>query len=177
MYAVLDQQVIPDFDEYFHSHYNEMYYTAKRVVHQHFSAEDVVQEAYIKAYNNYAHLSDGSKRRAWLRTIVIRTAIDYLRKENKYVTLSIEQELEVGHDYCYTDNCVQNQFDLNLEFEEIKHAMQQLPPNLQAVLELKLRFDYKDEAIAERLNISHSAVKTRLHRARKQLRQVYNKGN
>ncbi|WP_067839952.1 RNA polymerase sigma factor [Amphibacillus sediminis] len=172
MHATVEQ-AIPDFDTYFNDHYQEMYFVALRVVHNHYSAEDVVQEAYLKAYKNYTYLTDASKRRAWLRTIVIRTAIDLYRKETKYPCLSLEEETEAGREHCYTGNSVEDQFERILEYEQVEQAINTLPKSLREVLQLKLIHDSKDKVIANELNISLAAVKTRLHRARKQLKEIY----
>ncbi|SEN66787.1 RNA polymerase sigma-70 factor, ECF subfamily [Amphibacillus marinus] len=158
-----------DFNCYFKAYYQEMYYIAKRIVHNHYTAEDVIQEAYIKAYRNYVYLSDHAKGRAWLRTIVIRTAIDFYRKETKYSVASVEAQAEEGHECCVATKQVQDQFDYQVNIELIQQALLNLPIRLRQVIELKLTNDLSDAKIAEKLNISLSAVKTRLHRARKQL--------
>lgn len=159
-----------DFTDYYHEHYKEMYYVAKRIVHSHYSAEDVVQEAYIKAYKNYGHLVEKSKCRAWLRTIVIRTAIDYYRKQTRYETVSVEEGAEMGQFLRCPKNCVQTELYWRVEQDEIFEKIKTLPENMQAVLKLKISTDGKDQEIADQLNISLSAVKTRLHRARKLLK-------
>ena len=159
-----------DFTDYYHEHYNEMYYVAKRIVHSHYSAEDVVQEAYIKAYKNYGHLVEKSKCRAWLRTIVIRTAIDYYRKQTKYETVSVEEGAEMGQFLQCPKSCVENQLYWRFEQDQISGKIGTLPQSMQAVIKLKISTDGKDQEIADQLNISLSAVKTRLHRARKLLK-------
>ena len=159
-----------DFADYYHEHYNEMYYVAKRIVHNHYNAEDVVQEAYIKAYNNYVHLIEKSKCRAWLRTIVIRTAIDYYRKHTKYETVSIEEGAETGQLLRCPKSCVENQLYWRFECEKMIDSITKLPKNMQDVLLIKIDTDESDQEIADRLNISLSALKTRLHRARKILK-------
>ncbi|GAA4071105.1 RNA polymerase sigma factor [Amphibacillus indicireducens] len=162
-----------DFTNYYHEHYNEMYLVAKRVVHSHYSAEDVVQEAYIKAYNNYGHLIEKSKCRAWLRTIVIRTAIDYYRKQSRYETVSVEEGAETGRLLQCPKNDVENELYWRFEQAGLFEKIETLPENMKAVLKLKIDTDGKDQDIADELNISLSAVKTRLHRARKLLKMEF----
>lgn len=159
-----------DFTDYYHEHYNEMYYVAKRIVHSHYNAEDVVQEAYIKAYKNYGYLVEKSKCRAWLRTIVIRTAIDYYRKQTRYETVSVEEGAEMGQFLQCPKSCVENQLYWRFEQAQISEKIGTLPQSMQAVIKLKISTDGKDQEIADQLNISLSAVKTRLHRARKLLK-------
>lgn len=159
-----------DFTDYYHQHYNEMYHVAKRIVRNHHSAEDVVQDAYIKAYKNYNHLIEKPKHRAWLRTIVIRTAIDYYRKQTKYKTLLIEEDRESGQTLCCPKSNVQTQLYWRVECNEVLEKIKTLPRKMQEVLKIKIDTDGKDQDIADQLGISLSAVKTRLHRARKQLK-------
>lgn len=166
-----------NFTDYYDDHYNEMYYIAKQIVHNHYSAEDVVQDSYIKAYKNYGHLMDRSKSRAWLRTIVIRTAIDYYRKQTKYDVVSVEEGAEVGQLLRCPKNCVQDQFVGWLGQEAILEQIDDLPEKMQAVIKMKILTDEKDQDIADQLNISLSAVKTRLHRARKLLKTELEKVN
>ena len=166
------EEVNLDFTDYYRDYYNEMYYVAKRIVHSHYSAEDVVQEAYIKAYKNYGHLIEKSKCRAWLRTIVIRTAIDYYRKHRRYELVSVEESAEVGQLLPCPKSFVQDQLYWTFERAEISKKIAALPQSMQAVLKIKIRTDGKDQDIADQLNISHSAVKTRLHRARKLLKSA-----
>lgn len=154
----------------FYSYYQEMYFVAKRVVYDHYLAEDVVQEAMIKAYRYQKHLSDRTKLRAWLRTIVIRTAIDIYRKEKKITKLSVEEQLEHGLELIKTDDLVCQSIELMSLCEELTVKVQGLPEKLRHVILLKAEEDLTDQMIADRLDISLSAVKTRLHRARKQLR-------
>lgn len=172
MQAILVEDKL-DFTDYYQQFYLEMYYVAKRIVHNHYSAEDIVQEAYMKAYKNYCHLVDQSKCRAWLRTIVIRTAIDYYRKQTKYELVSVEAGADLGHQLICPRNDVQEQFFWILDEKGIFAAIETLPKGMQEVLKLKIETDGKDQDIADQLNISLSAVKTRLHRARKMLKATY----
>lgn len=176
--AVRDE-TMEEFTNYYHEHYNEMYYVAKRIVHSHYSAEDVVQEAYIKAYNNYGHLIERSKCRAWLRTIVVRTAIDLYRKQRRYEIVSIEEGVEAGHFLSCPKSCVETQLYWYFERDVVLGKIETLPQGMRTVLKVKIATDNKDQEIANQLNISLSAVKTRLHRARKQLKselEAYNFG-
>jgi len=154
----------------FYRYYQEMYFVAKRVVYDHYLAEDVVQEAMIKAYRYQKHLSDQTKLRAWLRTIVIRTAIDVYRKEKKMTKVSIEEQAEQGLELIKTDDVVCQSVELMSLCEALTVKVQALPEKLRQVVLLKAEEDLSDQMIADRLNLSLSAVKTRLHRARKQLR-------
>lgn len=153
------------FEHYFHDYYYEMYYVAKRFIRDAYLAEDILQEAYIKAYNCQHMISDPTKVKAWLRTIVTRTAIDYVRKEAKSRCIPLDL---ICHDI---EGTQETYLDCKFNGQYLQSVIVQLPINLQHVVLLKIN-DYSHIEIAEKLNISISAVKTRLHRARKQLKQL-----
>lgn len=160
-------------DEYFVIYYREMYFVAKQIVRDHYFAEDVVQESFVKAYKCQEMLQDIRKVRAWLRTIVTRTAIDFLRKISKCSYTSLEQMYEESQQAPEHTNSVEQQSELHFQYKEIHACVKQLPTNLQEVINLKLTNDCSDAEIARQLQISLSAVKTRLHRARKKLKHMY----
>lgn len=157
--------------DHLYTYYNEMVFVAKRIVYDYALAEDVVQEAFIKAYRSYHLLDDQTKKKAWLRTIVIRTAIDVYRKEKRNETQSIEVFQEFGYEYAKTDDMVLNRVIMGDFLEDVCQKVNELPSKLQEVMRLKCCFDWSDQRIADHLDLSLSAVKTRLHRARKQMQE------
>src|SRR5699024_9503651 len=100
----------------------------------------------------------------------IRTAIDYYRKQTRYETVSVEEGAETGQFLQCPKSCVENQLYWRFEQAQISEKIGTLPQSMQAVIKLKISTDGKDQEIADQLNISLSAVKTRLHRARKLLK-------
>lgn len=154
------------------SYYQEMVYVAKRVVYDYQKAEDVVQEALLKAMRSYQHLKEQDKVKAWFRTIVIRTAIDTYRKEKKKELVSFDVLTEQGIELCYCDDTVEKSVTFQCMYQEVHNLLDDLSPKLKEVITLKYEDDLSDQQIADTLGISLSAAKTRIHRARKQLTEL-----
>lgn len=162
------------FDGYFQINYQEMLSIATRITRDSYLAEDVVQESFIKAYSHQHNIEDKSKWKAWLKTIVKRTAIDMLRKQQKIQMIPADDWTQnsclLEHKSC---SFVEEAIEKKIKYKQITEAMDILNPNLRDVIYLKLNFDLSDKEIAEKLIISISAVKTRLYRARIKLRELF----
>ncbi|SDB86736.1 RNA polymerase sigma-70 factor, ECF subfamily [Pelagirhabdus alkalitolerans] len=164
-----------DFNELFELHYTEMFWVAKGIVRRYDLAEDVVQDAYIKAYKNSQSLIDLKKKRAWLRQIVVRTAIDYYRKEKKQLNVILDDQETIERKQC--DHQAFDTYSWKIEKDLIVQVIEHLPKKSKEILTLKWFFDYSDQRISHELNVNVGAVKTRLHRARKQFKAVYDQYN
>jgi RNA polymerase sigma-70 factor, ECF subfamily len=129
-------------------------------------AEDVVQEAYLKAYQSL--LAGGFDRRAkvetWLYRIVVNTTIDAKRKLRKNVELTDDVALEGGG----WDGAAS--VETRLALKELASWLGELPPEQQAVMVLKVVEGMSSAEVAEILECSEGAVEQRLVRARAALR-------
>ena len=128
-------------------------------------AEDVVQEAYVKAYRS---LLDGqfdrrAKVETWLYRIVVNSAIDARRKRARR-----EPVLEISED---TAAAGDSPIEARLALAEIADWLGALPADQQAALVLKVVEGRESAEIAEILGCSEGAVEQRLVRARAALRQ------
>jgi RNA polymerase sigma-70 factor, ECF subfamily len=128
-------------------------------------AEDVVQEAYVKAYRS---LLDGqfdrrAKVETWLYRIVVNAAIDARRKRARR-----ETSLEIAQDMAAVAD---SPIEARLALVEIADWLGALPPDQQAALVLKVVEGRESAEIAEILGCSEGAVEQRLVRARAALRQ------
>jgi RNA polymerase sigma-70 factor (ECF subfamily) len=131
-------------------------------------AEDVVQEAYVKAYRS---LLDGqfdrrAKVETWLYRIVVNAAIDARRKRARR-----EPTLEITEDTALADDAP---IETRLALAEIADWLGALPPDQHAALVLKVVEGRESSEIAEILGCSEGAVEQRLVRARATLRQRRN---
>ncbi|MFD2923360.1 RNA polymerase sigma factor [Halobacillus naozhouensis] len=160
-----------DFDELYLTYYNRVYYSAYRVTKDQCSAEDVLQETFIKAYRNSDQLKDVEKIGAWLSTAATRTAIDLLRKERKYVVTEIEEvPLRVGEVASFRSTVEESCEQRELE-EEVWKSTSSLSPKLKEIFKMKYYFYFKEAEIAKHLQLSPSAVKSRLYRARNYMKK------
>lgn len=146
--------------------YEDAYRSAYMITRNQHQAEDVTQEAFLKAFNHFDTLAEPKKFGAWLKSIVVRTAIDLLRREKRFV-FSDELEGESGEAGLYPAA-----FPLpeeELERAELKAVVRQavaaLPAKQQLVVVLKFYHGLKDPEIAQVLQVSVGTVKSRAHRA------------
>ena len=132
-------------------------------------AEDVVQEAYVKAYRSLlaGQFDHRAKVETWLYRIVINAAIDARRARARR-----EPVLEVGEETA--DEAGDRAADTRLALAELEGWLGLLPPDQQAALVLKAVEGRESAEIAEILGCSEGAVEQRLVRARAALRKRRN---
>lgn len=127
-------------------------------------AEDVVQEALLRAWRSRDALKDPACSRAWLLTIVRREhARLYERKRLDIVSLNEEFAHEGGPLLSRDDSDV----------HALRSAIVQLPLEYREPLIMQVLGGFSVEEIARELHLSSSAVLTRLFRARNKLRVLY----
>ena len=132
-------------------------------------AEDLAQETCIKAYKAYCDKKEEiTNPKEWLFKILINTHIDYLRKR-KFNTESIYDK-----DFVSNNNPI-DQVESNIFFESINKALNNLESGQRMVVYLADIKDYSIKKIAELMNIPIGTVVSRLHRARKILRELLTK--
>ncbi len=156
----------------FEMFYQRVYQTAYFIVQDRHLAQDVTQETFLKAFQNLHKVEDGNKLGPWLATIATRTAIDFLRKiqrRNDTVTEDVIIDNMVHHDQV---SSVEQITEEHLLKELLQENLAALKPEYKQVIVLKYEYDLKEKEIAEALNLSVSAVKSRLHRAKDALKRL-----
>lgn len=147
--------------------YNDaMFNTALRILGNSDDAEDVMQEAFLKAFfklDSYrAEVSFG----AWLKKIVVNRSLDFLRTRREHLALDEVGEPEPeedGEEVMLKHSC---------SAEEIRRAIESLPEGYRIVLSLILLEGYDHEEVSQILNISNATSRTQYHRAKKKLVQL-----
>jgi RNA polymerase sigma factor (sigma-70 family) len=131
------------------------------------AAEDLTVETFWRIYRGHARFDCGRSFGAWARRIATNVAIDYLKttaSRERQVTDSLPEEL--AQDSHPANPAIQREAR-----ERTQIAFQQLPAKLRVVAALALIEECPHSEIAEALDISTSAVKSRLFRAVRMLRQ------
>jgi RNA polymerase sigma-70 factor (ECF subfamily) len=127
---------------------------------------EIVNEAFFKAFNFINSYDPSLSFGAWLRRIVINTAIDHYHKKQKSVVMvpiTNESEFE---DYEVAD--VQNRMDA----QQLLFLVQKLPPAYRMVLSLFAIEGYSHKEIADMLSISEGTSKSNYHKAKAYLQQL-----
>jgi RNA polymerase sigma factor (sigma-70 family) len=127
-------------------------------------AIEILNDGFIKILSKLDHYSPGLSFKGWLRKVMINSAIDYFRRNEKhYNSLDIshvqyESSSETGLDH--------------LSEQEIIAGIQLLPPSYRMVFNLYVIEGYKHEEIANQLNISVGTTKSNLAIARNKLKKI-----
>jgi len=136
-----------------------------RIMGNQADAEDVVQEAYVKAYRalSAGEFDRRSSTNTWLYRIVVNGAIDAKRTQKRRAEASDEQ-IDPGWDGAA-------RAEARLALSELDDWLQALPPDQRAALVLQSMEGLNNTEIAQVMGVSEGAVEQRLVRARASLRQ------
>ena len=130
-------------------------------------AEDVTQEAFVRAYTQLATYKPTHKFSTWLLSIASHLAIDQLRRR-RFLALPLEDVPFL--EWIVDANTGPEQSALHGEQQdEIQRYLQRLPSKYRAVIVLRYWHDFSYEEIATALRLTPALVKARLHRARELL--------
>ena len=142
------------------------YHVARGVLRNTADAEDVAQEALLRAYRKFDRLRDRNRFRAWLVRITFRLALDRLRsgKRRELRDTLWSQPVRQPLGATAEDLAVSNEFQAHLE-----NALAELPEKLRLVLLLAAMEGHTIDEIASMLGISTGTVKSRIFYARRQL--------
>lgn len=147
---------------------NGMYIVAKRFLHDDADAEDVVQEAFIKAFSKLHQYKAEVTFGAWLKRIVINKSIDFLKSKKQQLVALDEVHLKVVDTEIDDKWLVDDAITLN----DVKKAIKQLPETYQYVVMLYLVEGYDHQEISEILNITEVASRTQLFRGKAKLQEL-----
>jgi RNA polymerase sigma-70 factor (ECF subfamily) len=144
--------------------YADMFRTCQRYAENPHDALTILNDAFLKVFRSISQYQHGlGNFKAWLKTIVINTAIDHTRRCKKEMQLvHIDQVAEQGDE--------DFQMNYNWKQEEILHHFKQLPHVTRVVINLFAFDGYTHKDIAAQLNISETTSRWHLAEARKRLR-------
>lgn len=168
------------FGELVRRYQDRLYNTVYRLVDNAEDAQDVLQEAFLNAYQSLDSFKGDSLFFTWLYRIAVNTAMSLKRKHR--VALSIEIGREEGNGCAEPlDGSEFGQPGLAMEKAEqgrrIQEALSRMSPEHRAVLVLKDMEGQKYESIADVLQVPIGTIRSRLHRARMELREILEKQN
>jgi RNA polymerase sigma-70 factor (ECF subfamily) len=148
------------FDQYVGVYHQDMYRYAAWLSRDKAIAEDVVQEALLRAWKSLDALRDETSAKPWLLTIVRRENARYFERK-RLETVDI-------------DNLTASQAALlavedDKELDDMRQAIYELDDDYREPLVLQVLMGYSTNEIAEQMELKQGAVLTRLHRARAKL--------
>jgi RNA polymerase sigma-70 factor (ECF subfamily) len=158
----------------------KLFRIAQSVTHNREDSQDAVQEAFLKAYQHLGEFREDSQFSTWLIRITLNQSLMKLRKQRRTREVSLDEDFGVDEDVLprevidWAPNPEQLYSVSELRNILIK-TIEELQPILRTVFVLQDIEGLSTVQAAEVLNLSQSAVKSRLWRARLQLRERLNK--
>ncbi len=164
------------FSELITRYQNKIYRLAKHITQNDEDAEDVLQEAFLKAYEHLDGFQGNSKFYTWLVRIAVNESLMKLRKRRGDRTVPLDEPLDTGEETVKREIAVwEDNPEQRYSQEEMRaildEAVQSLKPDFRTVFVLRDIEELSTEETAETLGISIPAVKSRLLRARLALRE------
>ena len=186
---IIDESVLVDaarngdvgaFEQLVRRYDRNVFRIAQHITQNREDAEDVVQDAFLKAFRNLGQFQGQSKFYTWLVRIAVNEALMRLRRRRPERMVSLDEDVKTDEDSMprevadWSPNPEQLYSQAELK-DILTKTIQGLPPGFRAVFVLRDVEALSTEETAEALNLSIPAVKSRLLRARLQLRERLNK--
>lgn len=126
-------------------------------------AEEMLNDGFMKVFDKISYYDSEQPFEAWFRTVVIRTSIDYFRKNHRKISF---MDVEDAHFLAHEDEHVEQ-----LAADEIMELVQQLPPAYRAVFSLYVVDGYSHNEIADLLGINAGTSRSNLAKARMKMQE------
>ena len=142
-----------------------LYRVARSILREDDEAEDVMQDAYVRAYEHLAQFQGASTFATWLTRIAVHEALGRLRRRNR--NASLEDEVTAEDERMATNDRDAEHRTMDRELRSVlENAIDQLPPAFRTVFVMRAVEEMSTHEVAAALSIPEDTVKTRLHRAR-----------
>ncbi|WP_157967898.1 RNA polymerase sigma factor [Paraliobacillus sp. X-1268] len=153
--------------------YDRVYRDAYFVIKDKYLAQDIVQDTFVKVYKHIDNLESRDKLGSWLSTIATRTAIDLIRKQNTWNGIPTEdlvlEHVKSKHEIAAS---VETLVVSGIIQEAVIGKIAELKPEYREVMILKYIHELKDKEISKWTDLKEGTIKSRIHRAKSELRQL-----
>jgi RNA polymerase sigma-70 factor (ECF subfamily) len=147
------------------SQYSEqLYWKVRRIVLNHEDANDVLQNVFLKAWNNLGDFQQKSKISTWLYRIAINESLDFLRRQKTASAVSSDEDLSVSNRLMADDY-----FDGDAAQALLQEAIAHLPDVQRTVFNLRYYDEMKYSDMSRLLDTSEGALKASYHLAVKKI--------
>lgn len=152
--------------EIYRLYHRAMYNTSIRIVGDATEAEDIMQDAFFKAFDKINTYRNEVSFGAWLKRIVVNMALDFVKKR-KLPQVSIDEA------YVLSDEANEEDYNYSPEsVEQLMNAIKELPEGYRLVVTLFYIEGYSHDEIADMLGITSSTSRSQLVRAKKRLGEL-----
>ena len=122
-------------------------------------AEDVLQEGFVKVFSKLGQYKSEGELGAWIRRIMVNTALNYLKLHKKY-----QDEMYFTENYLHP--VTDQDPAVRIDAKDLAHLIRQLPPGYQVIFNLHAVEGYSHVEIGEMLGISDGTSRSQYSRAR-----------
>lgn len=147
-----------------------MYNTACNMIKDDVIAQDVMQEAFIKAFKKIDTYNGKASFGSWLKRIVINQSLDWIKKQKLETVELNEQIISLPEDETWDINA-------GMSLKTIYNCIEQLPSRCKNVVKLYLLEGYDHQEVAQILQISEVASRSQLSRGKNRLRELLKQTN
>lgn len=156
------------FDELVKATYQKVHGLALRLTGSEHDADDVVQDAYVRAFRSLGKFRGDARFSTWLHRITANSASTFMGRRQRHRHDDIDDVIDLA------DHREENDPEFSLQngavSQRLRRALDNLPERLRNVVVLRDVHGMSHREIAEELDITEAAAKVRLHRARARLR-------
>lgn len=156
---------------------SKVYTTIYLIVKDRYIAEDLMQEAYIKAIDviKSGRYNEEGKFLPWILRISHNMAIDHFRKDKRYPTIVMEDGSKVFNSFDFAEDSVEEQQMKADQVENIREMIKKLPDEQREVLVMRHYEDLSFQEIADQTGVSINTALGRMRYALINLRKMLNK--
>ncbi|WP_037314907.1 RNA polymerase sigma factor [Salegentibacter sp. Hel_I_6] len=155
--------------EVYERYYKAMFNTSLRIVNDTAEAEDIMQEAFLKAFSKIDSFQGTATFGAWLKRIVVNLSINAFNKKIKLNEVAYNDELKNEVDE--SEGIILEEDSKNEKINKVLKALNSLKENYRVALNLHLIEGYDYEEISEILNMSYANCRTTISRGKESLRK------
>jgi RNA polymerase sigma-70 factor (ECF subfamily) len=157
-------------------HMDALYRTALRMTKNQSDAQDLVQDAFVRAYRNWDRFEPGSNCRAWLFKIMTNIFInEYRSKARTPVSVNVD---DIDENFLYgqladtgAEQDPERELFAKILDDDVRKAIEELPDDFRLVVVLSFLDGFSYQEIADITDLQLGTVKSRLHRGRKLLQK------
>jgi RNA polymerase sigma-70 factor (ECF subfamily) len=161
---------VPLFELILRRYNQRLFRVARSIIGEDAEAEDIVQEAYVRAFQNLRQFEGRSQFSTWLTKIAVYEATARRRKRRRLLLVDPAGDADIDSMANYPDHRNAGEEASQKELKEVlASAVDALPADLQIVFTMRMVEQLSTDETAECLELTPANVKVRLHRARLQL--------
>jgi len=163
-----------DFEELTRPHIDALWRTALRMTGDRGSADEITQETCLRAYRSFDGFEPGTNCRAWIFRILVNLCLDHARRGKRSPLVETEIEALPAQDSLSTsrEDSPEALLARKRTRQSVHQAMEELSPEIRAVVSLALLEERSYQEIPEVLGCPIGTVRSRLSRGRRQLREI-----